>query len=207
VRSPTSTSTASPGSNGRRRSVSIRVPPPSLLPSQALPQQTYKFDPFADEPAVSLAGQAEPPSPPLTSGSQANRNMSSEHEDTPEHAGGPPYTIHIPAAQPTDILRYSPPPPRSPRPMSRSLTPKPKPATLVSLGPICAPSVSPTTTVSADPERPQTSTGPNLSKIVAGILLNRVHAVGKPMRRRVLPPKGQAYRKSCLSSVISVVEA
>jgi hypothetical protein len=49
---------------------------------------------------------------------------------------------------------------------------------------------------------------PNLSKIVAGILLNRVHAVGKPMRRRVLPRAAEAgdkgYRKSCLSSVISI---
>ena len=87
--------------------------------------------------------------------------------------------------------------------MSRSL-PKSKPASLVSLGPISAPSSKPNNTVSTDTERQQTSAGPNLSKIVAGILLNRVHAVGKPMRRRVLPPKGQAYRKSCLSSVVSV---
>jgi hypothetical protein len=183
--------------------VSIRVPPPSFVPSQAPPQQTYKFDPFADEP-VSPSAQAEPAVQPLTSSSKANRSMSLEHQDTPEHAGGPPYTIHIPPAQPTEILRYSPPPPRSPRPMSRSLTPKPKPASLVSLGPISAPSTSPNTTAPAGPERQQTSAGPNLSKIVAGILLNRVHAVGKPMRRRVLPPSGQAYRKSCLSSVVSV---
>jgi hypothetical protein len=50
-------------------------------------------------------------------------------------------------------------------------------------------------------------TPPNLSKIVAGILLNRVHAVGKPMRRRVLPRASEGekgYRKSCLSSVINI---
>ena len=44
--------------------------------------------------------------------------------------------------------------------------------------------------------------GPNVSKLVAGILLNRVHAVGKPMRRRISNP-GKEYVRSCLSSVVS----
>jgi hypothetical protein len=47
--------------------------------------------------------------------------------------------------------------------------------------------------------------GPNISKLVAGILLNRVHAVGKPMRRRFQSgDRPREYVKSCLSSVVSV---
>jgi hypothetical protein len=45
----------------------------------------------------------------------------------------------------------------------------------------------------------------NPSKIVAGILLHRVHAVGKPMRRRIPVLSGpKQYVKSGLSSVVSV---
>lgn len=197
------TSTASHGPSGagggRRRSASIRVPPPSFVPTHAPPPQTYKFDPFGDEPLSVTSDAAETPVMPLSSGSQANRISS--NEDTAElevGRGNVPYTIHIPPAQPIDIQRYSP--PRSPRPAPRTLTPKA--AALVSLGPISPPRSSPPPADVIVP-RQQTSGAPNLSKIVAGILLNRVHAVGKPMRRRVLP-KGQGYRKSCLSSVVSV---
>jgi hypothetical protein len=43
------------------------------------------------------------------------------------------------------------------------------------------------------------------AKIVAGILLNRVHAVGKPMRRRpCLTGEKREYVKSGLSRVVSV---
>ncbi|KAG6909884.1 hypothetical protein DXG01_014698 [Tephrocybe rancida] len=51
-------------------------------------------------------------------------------------------------------------------------------------------------------QRPQNSFDPNArSRLVAGILLNRVHAVGKPMRRRSFDgPK--EYVKSGLSSVV-----
>jgi len=42
------------------------------------------------------------------------------------------------------------------------------------------------------------------SKLVAGILLNRVYAVGKPMRRRCVPQVPKEYVKSSLSSVISL---
>jgi hypothetical protein len=43
------------------------------------------------------------------------------------------------------------------------------------------------------------------SRLVAGILLNRVHAVGKPMRRRIgVGAEPRAYVKSGLSSVVSV---
>ncbi|KIM49890.1 hypothetical protein M413DRAFT_6715 [Hebeloma cylindrosporum] len=182
---------------GRRRSASIRVPPPSFVPTHAPPPQTYKFDPFGDEP---LSSSSETSVMPLSSGSQANRISSSEAPAEPETTrGSAPYTIHIPPAQPIEIQRYSS-PPRSPRPASRALPPKA--ASLISLGPISPPRSSPPPADVIVP-RQQSSGGPNLSKIVAGILLNRVHAVGKPMRRRVLP-KGQGYRKSCLSSVVSV---
>ena len=200
----TTTSTASHGPSGagggRRRSASIRVPPPSFVPTHAPPPQTYKFDPFGDEPLSSGASDAAETSVmPLSSGSQANRVLSSEDTAEPEvRKGNAPYTIHIPPAQPIEIQRYSP--PRSPRPASRTLTPKA--AALISFGPISPPRSSPPPADVIVP-RQQTSGGPNLSKIVAGILLNRVHAVGKPMKRKVLP-KGQGYRKSCLSSVVSV---
>ena len=196
-------STASHGPSGagggRRRSASIRVPPPSFVPTHAPPPQTYKFDPFGDEP-LSSAGSPDTAVMPLSSGSQANR-LPSTNEDIAEpevRRGSAPYTIHIPPAQPIEIQRYSP--PRSPRPAARTLTPKA--ASLVSLGPISPPRSSPAPADVIVP-RQQSSGGPNLSKIVAGILLNRVHAVGKPMRRRVLA-QGQGYRKSCLSSVVSV---
>jgi hypothetical protein len=43
------------------------------------------------------------------------------------------------------------------------------------------------------------------AKIVAGILLNRVHAVGKPMRRRPgFTGEKKEYVKSGLSRVVSV---
>ncbi|KAF9043973.1 hypothetical protein BJ165DRAFT_1528554 [Panaeolus papilionaceus] len=57
----------------------------------------------------------------------------------------------------------------------------------------------------ARPARPQPT--PNLSKLVAGILLNRVHAVGKPMRRN---PRcgddvmGDKYVRSALRWEVSV---
>jgi len=43
--------------------------------------------------------------------------------------------------------------------------------------------------------------GPNVSKLVAGILLNRMS--GKPLRRRPSFEKKE-YIRSCLSSVVSV---
>ena len=42
--------------------------------------------------------------------------------------------------------------------------------------------------------------GPNVSKLVAAILLNRVHAVGKPMRRRGGPTE---YVRSSLSACVA----
>ncbi|TFK35475.1 hypothetical protein BDQ12DRAFT_611775 [Crucibulum laeve] len=55
------------------------------------------------------------------------------------------------------------------------------------------------------PEAPQQQRDKEArAKIVAGILLNRVHAVGKPMRRRPgMGSEPRAYVKSGLSSVVS----
>jgi len=99
-------------------------------------------------------------------------------------------TIQIPAAAPTEIKRYS-----------ASTFPKRR--------------------ITDSPSNSSTSTGGgstflggstiptipalNPSKIVAGILLNRVHAVGKPMKRRMPVLSGpKQYVKSGLSSVVSV---
>jgi hypothetical protein len=78
-----------------------------------------------------------------------------------------------------------PPPPRAPSPSLRS-SPSPPPARRPLLS------------------GPGALGGPNVSKLVAGILLNRMSA-GKPLRRRV-PSFGEkkAYVRSCLSSVVSV---
>ncbi|EGO22009.1 hypothetical protein SERLADRAFT_397647, partial [Serpula lacrymans var. lacrymans S7.9] len=43
-------------------------------------------------------------------------------------------------------------------------------------------------------------------KVVAGILLHRVHAVGKPMRRLPNLEAPKTYKRSGLSSMISVDE-
>ncbi|KAF8179646.1 hypothetical protein BJ912DRAFT_640460 [Pholiota molesta] len=193
---------------GRRRSVSIRMPP-TYGPHRGRPAPAYKFDPFADdEGAVPVPASV---TSPLTGGTQANRAASQMAEEQPLQRNvkaSAPYTIHIPAAQPTEIQQYTP-PPASPRPAART-------AALRSLMPINGPlpGTAPTTTTAAPPQRSaaappkQAQATPNLSKIVAGILLNRVHAVGKPMRRRVLPHQSgdgeKGYRKSCLSSVVSV---
>ncbi|KAG6863835.1 hypothetical protein C0991_002795 [Blastosporella zonata] len=60
---------------------------------------------------------------------------------------------------------------------------------------------------SQPPKRQQQQPGfdPNArSRLVAGILLNRVHAVGRPMRRRSFDDGPREYVKSGLSSVVSV---
>ncbi|KJA16824.1 hypothetical protein HYPSUDRAFT_58004 [Hypholoma sublateritium FD-334 SS-4] len=217
------------GAGGRRRSVSIRMPPTYAPASRGRPAgaQGYKFDPFADD---------EAPAAPLSVTSPLSGGFAANRQQAPAYGSGnaAPYTIHIPAAQPTEIEQYTPAPPaRSARPARlRSLIPingplpGTAPTTLSSTTTLSTttttrpssppPAPSARTTLTRSPS-PPTSTptrmsappqAPNLSKIVAGILLNRVHAVGKPMRRRVLAGGAGAgaagYRKSCLSSVISV---
>jgi len=121
------TSTASHGPSasgaggGRRRSALIRVLPPSFAPTHAPLPQTYKFDPSGDEPLSS--GSPDTAAMPFSSGSQANRMLSS-NEDTSEpevRRGSTPYTIHIPPAQPIDseLERYR----RALRALSHVLSP------------------------------------------------------------------------------------
>lgn len=88
--------------------------------------------------------------------------------------------------------------------------------------PLPAPSASQVTSRSANPWPPSTSSSaddagivnaaasPSISgnrdaraKLVAGILLNRVHAVGRPMRRRYFAGEPREYVRSRLSSVVT----
>jgi len=193
---------ANPG--GRRRSSSIRSrnPPPFI-----------KFDPFADEPTS--------PEKSLTSALVVQpKPISASNNPTTL------YTIEIPAAGSTELQRYAVRSPPARRffaandntvgnSLGRGNTHSPsenRAATPPALSPpLRAPSPSLRSSPSPPPpvRRPLLSGpgalgGPNVSKLVAGILLNRVGA-GKPLRRRV-PSFGEkkAYVKSCLSSVVSV---
>ena len=170
------------GAGGRRRAGAIRMAPTST-PS---PSPYMKFDPFADEPLLA----------PLVPSSQVNNRISytqnssynnrDYHRQPPSIPSGSdstsalPITIHIPAAAPTEIKRYS----TSSSPNRRITN---------------FPSNSTSTVGSSGSTFLGGSTIPTLnpSKIVAGILLNRVHAVGKPMKRRMSGPK--QYVKSGLS--------
>ncbi|KDR82268.1 hypothetical protein GALMADRAFT_135626 [Galerina marginata CBS 339.88] len=179
----------SPPPHTRRRSGAIRMPP------------SYKFDPFADEPLSPPAPFSAAEKPVSIMASESLPELEAEAEVDIASAGPTPtqpYTIHIPAAAPTDIQRYTPARPLTPS-AQRSLSPRAASFT---------PSGSrPSTPLSSSPMQ-HSFPSPNLSKIVAGILLNRVHA-NKPMRRRVAPAYaagrgGKQYVKSCLSSVVSV---
>jgi hypothetical protein len=79
-------------------------------------------------------------------------------------------------------------------PAQRPLTPAP-----VAVAPVAVPrSPSPPVSANAAKEREARS------KIVAGILLNRVHAVGKPMRRRSMDAPPRPYVPSGLSTCIAI---
>ena len=181
-----STAPSPAGAGGRRRAGSIRMAPSSTPSSSSY----VKFDPFADEPLFA----------PLVPSSQVNRILytpnstynSDYHRQPPSIPSGSdsdsPITIHIPAAAPTEIKRYST--SSSPNRRITNFTSK-----------------STTTSGGGGSTFLGGSTIPTLnpSKIVAGILLNRVHAVGKPMRRRIPVLSGpKQYVKSGLSSVVSV---
>jgi hypothetical protein len=173
------------GAGGRRRAGAIRMAPTSNPSSSPY----VKFDPFADEPLLA----------PLVPSSQVNRIShipNSTYINRDYHRQLPsissdsasPITIHIPAAAPTEIKRYST--SSSPNRRITNFT-----------------SNSTSTSGSSGSTFLGGSTIPTLnpSKIVAGILLNRVHAVGKPMRRRMPSLAGpKQYVKSGLSSVVSV---
>ena len=175
------------GAGGRRRAGAIRMAPPSKPSSSPY----MKFDPFADEPLL----------PPLVPSSQVNRisyspnstyNNRDYHRQPPSKSSGSdsdlPITIQIPAAAPTEIKRYSTSssPNRRITNFNSNSTSSSGSSGSTFLGGSTIPTLNP-------------------SKIVAGILLNRVHAVGKPMRRRMPVPSGpKQYVKSGLSSVVSV---
>ncbi|KAF9447235.1 hypothetical protein P691DRAFT_793662 [Macrolepiota fuliginosa MF-IS2] len=172
---------------GRKRSASIRVAPPAY--AQRMQPQRVKFDPFAEE------------SEPLVQASSVLYNT--PHHQTASRTlttrpASIPYTIHIPPAAPADIQRHQKQQqqyrhqheqvrvrvrPQSPAPVQRVSTPV-----------VVA---TPNATANAVKEREARS------KIVAGILLNRVHAVGKPMRRRS-SDQPRPYVPSGLSTCISI---
>jgi hypothetical protein len=169
-----------------------------MAPSSPSPSSTYvKFDPFADEPLSLLTSPLTPSSQPnrisyTQNNTYNNRDYHQPSSSVTSSAAGSasptPLTIHIPAAAPTEIKRYS----TSPNRRLTNLAPSNSNGSGGStfLGGSTIPSAVPAL---------------NPSKIVAGILLNRVHAVGKPMRRRLPVVSGpKQYVKSGLSSVVSV---
>jgi hypothetical protein len=186
------------GAGGRRRAASIRMAPSST------PSSSYvKFDPFADEPLSAYSS-------PLVPSSQVNRisyttpnstyNNRDYHQQRPsipsgsDSASALPLTIHIPAAAPTEIKRYS-----------TSSSPNRRITNFTSNSTSPSRSTSPSGSSGSTFLGGSTIPTLNPSKIVAGILLNRVHAVGKPMRRRIPVLSGpKQYVKSGLSSVVSV---
>ena len=184
---PITGGTAAPspaGAGGRRRAASIR-----MAPSSPPPPPHVKFDPFADEPLSAPSPLA--PSTQVNRISYAQNNTYNNRDYTSSSASPAPITIHIPAAAPTEIKRYSTSPNRRILASSNSVsTGGSGGGGSTFLGGSTIPSAAPAL---------------NPSKIVAGILLNRVHAVGKPMRRRLPVVSGpKQYVKSGLSSVVSV---
>jgi hypothetical protein len=189
------------GAGGRRRAGAIR-----MTPSSSQSSSYTKFDPFADEP---LTSSPLTPSPQVNRISYTQDNTYNNNRDyEPHHHQQPPsitsrsapafdasmpITIHIPAAAPTEIKRYSTSPARRITNFTSSNT-----TSAGSRGRGGSTFLGGSTIPSAVPTL-------NPSKIVAGILLNRVHAVGKPMRRRMPVVSGpKQYVKSGLSSVVSI---
>lgn len=179
------------GAGGRRRAGSIRMAP-SSTPSSS---HYVKFDPFADEPLLASSTLVPTSQPNRISYTPNSRyNDLDYHHQPPSISSGSgsasalPITIHIPAAAPTEIKRYS-----------TSTSPNRR------ISNITSDSTSTGDSSGSTFLGGSTITTLNPSKIVAGILLNRVHAVGKPMRRRIPVLSGpKQYVKSGLSSVVSV---
>ena len=198
--SPVSSTFVSPsGAGGRRRSSSIRsrAPPPFI-----------KFDPFADEPTSTSE---------TTPSLSVTNPLAARVYSSNTSISAAPYTIQIPAAAPTEIQRYAPSasmrrlsfPELAPVPLSFGSanlsgggggfsTPVSRAS---SPAPIRRSTPSPPPRLQSGPGA---LGGPNVSKLVAGIMLNRM-SVGKPMRKRV-PSFGEKkeYVRSSLSSVVSV---
>jgi len=174
---------------GRKRSASIRVAPPAY--AQRI--QRVKFDPFAEESDSSAVA-------PVTSSVLYNSayHQPATARSTTTRPASMPYTIQIPPAAPADIQRHHQQQQQYRQQQQgvqvRQRTPSPP----VQRVPTPAVAAAPQNTMAnANREREARS------KIVAGILLNRVHAVGKPMRRRSTDQR-RPYVPSGLSSCISI---
>lgn len=178
---------------GRKRSASIRVAPPAY--AQRMQPQRVKFDPFAEDssdlsPAQSILYNSPQSSP----------------RNTITRPPSIPYTIQIPPAAPADIQRHHQQQQqrRRQQPQQVHVRVIKQPVQRV---PVPALTSTPTTTTTATPAPNATANALKereaRSKIVAGILLNRVHAVGKPMRRRASDTP-RPYVPSGLSTCISI---
>ncbi|KAG6816734.1 hypothetical protein H0H87_003434 [Tephrocybe sp. NHM501043] len=129
----------------------------------------------------------------------------SPHSQPPRRSGPPPPPrIASPSMKfdpfSDDLDSFGPSPPSQ---ILYRTPPRTTPASLSVAAP--RPQNAPTFTLRThSPVQTQTQFDPNArSRLVAGILLNRVHAVGKPMRRRSFD-RPREYVKSGLSSVVSV---
>lgn len=197
---------------GRKRSASIRVAPPAYAQPRI---QRVKFDPFAEE------SESSPPSTTttlVTTSSVLYNSAYHQHQPHPTarssttRPASMPYTIQIPPAAPADIQRHHQQQQqyRQQQQQQQGVRIKQQQATPQPVQRVPTPVVAVTTApapAAAFPRPQNTITTANRerearSKIVAGILLNRVHAVGKPMRRRVTE-QPRAYVPSGLSTCIS----
>jgi hypothetical protein len=180
---------------GRKRSASIRVAPPAY--AQRI--QRVKFDPFAEE--------SESPSSLVTTSvlynSAYHHHAPATARSTTTRPASMPYTIQIPPAAPADIQRHQQQQQQYRQQQQQQQgvrvkqQPTPPPVQRVPTPAVIAAAPPQNTIATANREREARS------KIVAGILLNRVHAVGKPMRRRVTE-QPRAYVPSGLSTCVSI---
>ncbi|KAG6885440.1 hypothetical protein C0992_005139, partial [Termitomyces sp. T32_za158] len=133
---------------------------------------------------------AAPPPPPRTS--CAYIKFDPFYDEPTEHTAPPPLTPVL-YRTPSRLV-----PPSLSLPRTAPIAP-PR-----SRAPLTLPPPPPTPAPAPAPAQRQAHVDPNArSRLVAGILLNRVHAIGRPMRRRSLDGPRE-YVKSGLSSVISV---
>ncbi|KAG6884131.1 hypothetical protein C0993_001081 [Termitomyces sp. T159_Od127] len=168
------TARIAPSSSPTKCPPGLPVSGPSLWPAPSYTRRPRRT------PPVSYRRPAPPPPPPRTSCAYIKFDPFS---DEPEY-DAPPVLYRTPASLALSSSPFPSPPPARHRP------PPPPPPTLPAPAPAPPPAPAP-----IDPNA--------RSRLVAGILLNRVHAVGRPMRRRSFDGPRE-YVKSGLSSVISV---
>ncbi|KAF9528285.1 hypothetical protein CPB83DRAFT_835981 [Crepidotus variabilis] len=191
------------------------------------PPPFIKFDPFADEPLVPAASAPSPgaaarsadaavlntglstlDAAPIeiqryTSPSASSRRIIASQQP-PAHSFNNNNTAFGPlngGNGPASSLRYAGPIGSSHSPSSPSASLSSSVSAPVSRASSPIPSMRSMTPTPRASSGPSALGGPNVSKLVAGIMLNRV-AVGKPMRRRAAPvTNSRQYIKSGLSSV------